>query len=104
MIDAQADTYNVDPTLREQVMSKKEWNEKFLEKFPVSEEQTMRARQFLLDVLFDKTENEILQLKPVIENMAFAHVDKVNQQAMDTERFETEQTFTHIMRLLIELQ
>lgn len=44
LIDAQADTYNVDPTLREQVMSKKEWNEKFLEKFPVSEEQTMRAR------------------------------------------------------------
>ena len=41
-------------------MSKKEWNEKFLENFPVSEEQTMRARQFLLDVLFDKTENEIL--------------------------------------------
>lgn len=28
----------IDPSLPEQVLSKKEWNERFVEKFPVSEE------------------------------------------------------------------
>ena len=38
----------------------------------------MRARQFLLDVLFGKHETEILSLKPLIEQMAHSHVDRKN--------------------------
>ena len=87
----------------EQLFDKKELTQRFIDAYPVFEETVDRAKTFLLDVLFNKQESEIVPFKQMFEEMAYFAEDRKLKMTMDTERFNVESSFINIMRELISV-
>ena len=68
--------WKVDPHLLELAVPKKDLTDKFFERFKCTEENTIRACSFITDLLFNKTDTEILSLKNTFEEMVYWCVDR----------------------------